>query len=89
MLLDKTSYEDKSPQDRSLAKDVIMDATKFGQSFEQLLGRLSAYDTVESNNAMTAAIEKMDILNNSLNLHKEVRISRLNQSFHAGFLPIS
>ena len=72
MLLDKTSYEDKSPQDRALAKDVILDATKFGQSFEQLLGRLSAFDTPESNNALTAGIEKMDILNNSLNLHKEV-----------------
>lgn len=73
MLLDKTSYEDKSPQDRALAKDVILDATKFGQSFEQLLGRLSAFDTPESNRAMTTAIEKMDVLNNSLNLHKEVR----------------
>ena len=72
MLLDKTPYEAKSPQDRALAKDIIVDATKFGQSFEQLLGKLAAHDTPEASNAMTAALEKMDILNNSLNLHKEV-----------------
>lgn len=78
MLLDKTSYEDKSPQDRALAKDVILDATKFGQSFEQILGRLSAFDTAESNTALTAGIEKMDILNNSLNLHKEVHMLMLH-----------
>ena len=78
MLLDKTSYEDKSPQDRALAKDVILDATKFGQSFEQILGRLSAFDTPESNTALTAGIEKMDILNNSLNLHKEVHMLMLH-----------
>jgi len=72
MLLDKSSYESKSPQDRALAKDVIMDATKFGQQFEQQLGRLSAYDSPEAVGAMTDALEKMDVLNNSLNLHKEV-----------------
>lgn len=71
MLLDKTPYEAKTPQDRALAKDIIMDATKFGQSFEKLLEKLAAFDTPEAGNAMNAALEKIDILNNSLNLHKE------------------
>lgn len=74
MLLDTSSFESRSPEQRSLAKDVILEATQFRQSFEQLLGQLSAYDSSEANTLMTAALEKMDILNNSLNLHKEVRI---------------
>ena len=72
MLLDTSSFESRSPEQRVLAKDVILEATQFRQSFEQLLGQLSTHDSAEANNLMTSALEKMDILNNSLNLHKEV-----------------
>ena len=73
MLLDPTTFEAKTPQERALAKDIILEATQFRQSFEALLAQLSAYDSSEANMLMNAALEKMDILNNSLTLHKEVR----------------
>ena len=73
MLLDPTTFEAKTPQERALAKDIILEATQFRQSFEALLAQLSAYDSSEANMLMNAALEKMDILNNSLTLHKEAR----------------
>lgn len=76
MLLDTSSFESRTPEQRALAKDVILEATQFRQSFEQLLAHLSAYDTDESNKLMTTALEKMDTLNTSLHLHKEA-IARL------------
>lgn len=75
LLLDKTEFSKKSPQDQVLAKDVLVDAQKFGQEYERLLGLLSAVDTSEAQALMKQSLEKMDILNNSLSLHREVSCS--------------
>ena len=75
LLLDTTSFEAKTSQERALAKDVILEATQFRQNFEALLNQLSTYDNPEANTLMVSALESMDVLNNSLTLHKEVRTS--------------
>ena len=74
-MLDKTEFSKKSPQDQVLAKDVLVDAQKFGQEYERLLGLLSAVETSEAQALMKQSLEKMDILNNSLSLHREVSCS--------------
>ena len=72
LLLDKTAFSSKTPQDQQLAQDVLMEANKFTQSFERLLGSLSSNDSPEAQKLMAESLEKMDVLNNSLALHKEV-----------------
>lgn len=75
MLVDKTPFQAKSPQDQHLAKEILTDAQKMGQLFERLLGQLSSDERPEAQTLMQQALEKMDILNNSLALHREVWLS--------------
>ena len=69
--MDKTPFQSKSPGDQALAKEILLDAQKMGQTFERLLGQLSSDERPEAQALMQQALEKMDVLNNSLELHKE------------------
>ena len=72
MLLDTTPLASRSSEQRQLAEEVIMEAKKFRTGFEQLLAQLGQYDTPQANELLTTGLEKLDVLNNSLNVHKEV-----------------